>query len=409
MAAKTVDEKMADEAIRYRVSMTRLANSQAKEYGYFISTKKGIVRDAFLAALADANDVPFPAGLSYTEAQLYSIGAAVQDVLLGVNTDFVSALENTLAAQVQAEAAYYSSLLPRILPEPVWDEIQASFPQRDRTIKVEEVQGLVAELDVQGSPLSDWPMNLTNSVVRSLLQSVRKASSPATQIFKAPDPDKPIISTLENGRVLDVQPLQNQVRGDIAREMVEAAMDSNIRYAETLTKTAIGETNAKARDAFVKANGDLLDLRLWSSVLDTRTSALCISRDNLVYDIVAPDRPIDPVTRQPVDGPRYGKGPGRLHYCCRSTEIMTVKDLLAMGINNPMPLWVSAQMNGKVMRPSITYREWLERQPVSVWAEVMGRERAELVRSGKVALPDIFTADGDYMNLDLLKQIHNIP
>lgn len=408
MPARKVPDRMADEAIRYKVSMTRFARSTARELGFTVDYKRGLVADAFLNALELENAAPFPAGVGYTETQLFRVGAAVQDVLLGINSDFVTQLERTLESMTEAEAKYYSGLLPRVLPEPLWDEIQASFPDRSRTISVEEIQPLIADLNVQGAPLSDWPASLTNSVVRNLLTSMRKATNPATQVFKAPNPDRPVVPVLESGRVLDVQPLQNQIRGDIAREMIDAAMDSNVRYAESLTKTAIGEANAKARDAFVKANADLLDVRLWSSVLDNRTTPFCISRDNLTYDIDAPDFPIDHVTHLPVDGPRYGKGPGRLHFCCRSTDIFVVKDPLSMGLNNPVPIWVQAQFNGKITRPSITYRAWLERQPLSVWEEVMGRERAELVRSGKVALPDIFTDGGDFLTLDQLRRIHNI-
>lgn len=99
----------------------------------------------------------------------------------------------------------------------------------------------------------------------------------------------------------------------------------------------------------------------------------------------------------------WGAGPGRLHFCCRSTSVMVTKSLAEMKLNpSDFSSATRASMNGQV--PSNTkFADWIINQPQSVLDDAFGIERAYLIRQGKVKVPDLFTDDGKYLTLDQLK------
>src|SRR5690606_10648598 len=113
----------------------------------------------------------------------------------------------------------------------------------------------------------------------------------------------------------------------------------------------------------LQANADILDGYRWSSTLDSRTSPVCQSLDGKVFE--------------------FGKGPvPPAHPNCRSSIVPELKSFKELGIDLPeIPEGMRSSVNGPV-DGSLSYFEWLKRQPASFVEEALGPSRAKLFLRG---------------------------
>lgn len=101
----------------------------------------------------------------------------------------------------------------------------------------------------------------------------------------------------------------------------------------------------------------------------------------------------------------YLQGPGKIHFCCRSTETLILKSWRELGIDiGEMDEGTRASMDGQVPGKT-SYLEWLARQPAQRQDQVLGAERGRLFRAGEINLADMFTDKGEWISLERLKQL----
>lgn len=126
----------------------------------------------------------------------------------------------------------------------------------------------------------------------------------------------------------------------------------------------------------------------WSSTLDTHTSQWCIIRDRKLYTLDG--KPLGHTIP-------YLRGPGKIHFCCRSCEILITKSWEEMQIaSGELSSVTRASMDGQV--PAHTsYAEWLARQPYARQEQVLGVTRAQMLRDGKITVPEMFNDAGEYL------------
>lgn len=166
---------------------------------------------------------------------------------------------------------------------------------------------------------------------------------------------------------------------EIANEVFALANTRTKAQAETVIRTAANHAGSVARAETYRANADVLKGEEYTAVLDGRTTITCAGFDGKIFAI--------------------GEGPlPPLHYNCRSVRVPVVDDafkVLRTGATR-------ASMSGPVDSQT-TYNSWLKRQGPEFQNEVLGRERADIFRSGKLTL-DKFTDDkGRVYSLDELK------
>ena len=101
----------------------------------------------------------------------------------------------------------------------------------------------------------------------------------------------------------------------------------------------------------------------------------------------------------------YLRGPGKIHFCCRSCEILITKSWEKMQIaSGELSSVTRASMDGQV--PAHTsYAEWLARQPYARQEQVLGVTRAQMLRDGKITVPEMFNDAGEYLTLDELRRV----
>lgn len=140
--------------------------------------------------------------------------------------------------------------------------------------------------------------------------------------------------------------------------MAKAATDAT-RLLATQTTNAVSE----ARVAVAEANQEQFIL-VHESVLDSRTSTICLARDGVQYTADADHTPIGHDFPY-LNGPPY-------HILCRSTMITVLKD-------------------GGVT-PRDTLNAWLTRQGTAFQDALLGPTRARMFRSGSLSPRDLISA-----------------
>ncbi len=153
---------------------------------------------------------------------------------------------------------------------------------------------------------------------------------------------------------------------------------------------------ATARQEFAQANSDIVKAKQWSSTLDTHTSQWCIIRDRKLYSLDG--KPLGHAIP-------YLRGPGKIHFCCRSCEILITKSWEELQIaSGELSSATRASMDGQV--PSHTsYAEWLVRQPYARQEQVLGVTRARMLNDGKITVPEMFNDAGEFLTLDELRRV----
>jgi SPP1 gp7 family putative phage head morphogenesis protein len=196
------------------------------------------------------------------------------------------------------------------------------------------------------------------------------------------------------GATKAVQVVQAVRQGVIAQQTSQAISAAIMalggvqkRQAATLTRTITNHVATQTRRAFMAQNKEYISKYKWIATLDDRTSLVCASRDQQVYD------DIDENPKPPA------------HYNCRSTITFVVDPKFDLGLdvktNRP-----SVGPGGKVklVDSETTYASWLRRQPKAFQENVLGVTRTKLFRRGLLSLDRFVDRSGQIYTLEQLRQ-----
>jgi len=162
------------------------------------------------------------------------------------------------------------------------------------------------------------------------------------------------------------------------------------KQAGVLIKTITNYTSVQARDVAMRLNPNFFDGYEWVSVLDSRTSLICASRDGTVY----------PFTNDPVLSP---KPPA--HFSCRSTITPKLKPQFESR-QTKQPRRTAEGAKGKTkVNPQTNYQSWLTRQPAAFQDEVLGKTRGLLFRRGKLPISKFVDESGKTLTLNELRKV----
>lgn len=188
----------------------------------------------------------------------------------------------------------------------------------------------------------------------------------------------------------------HSVRGTRAAGYADGFLERPRKDLAAIIRTAVSHTASTAREQFNLANSDILKSEDWLSTLDTKTSADCIIRDKLSYEVV---------THKPIGHKiPWLQGPGRIHFCCRSTSTPRTKSWQELGIPiDEMTSGQRASMDGQVPA-DMNYSAWLDKQSDERKAQVLGRERYKLYKDGKLSLEDFYSPSGEWLTLGQIRE-----
>jgi len=161
------------------------------------------------------------------------------------------------------------------------------------------------------------------------------------------------------------------------------------RKAATLARTITNHTANAARNETMKENEDVLDGYKWVATLDSRTSLICASRDQIVYSI----------------DDRNPKPPA--HFNCRSTITFVVKPEYDLGrdIEGTRPA------KGDIKRSvggNTNYGDWLRTQSADFQDKVLGPARGKLFREQNLPISRFVDDKGNILSLAELRKMDEV-
>lgn len=172
------------------------------------------------------------------------------------------------------------------------------------------------------------------------------------------------------------------------------------RDAMAITRTAVQTVANEARLSFYEGNPDYIKAIQWVSVLDSRTSDICIARSGKTWSF--PDF-------KPINHNIPWNGGPPAHWACRSTVIPILKTLREMGIDRDnFQQTTRASMDGQVAA-DITFDEFLKGKPKEFADKMLGKGRAELWREGKITLSELLNQKGQPLTLAQLAAKYGKP
>lgn len=258
---------------------------------------------------------------------------------------------------------------------------------------------ILDELDDFANQESDW----NTSMLARYFDEVVDISRLDTQLVV-------FAGILRVGGGMNIRNMVNAFRRDKTRQNIQAIRDGvtlrepneviekrilslnplHKKQASSLIRTANNFASVKVRDLALRGNIGLFMGYEWVSVLDSRTSLICASRDGTVY----------PFTDDPVISP---KPPA--HFSCRSTITPRVKPEYEGKVKKPKPRTAQGAKGTTTVRQTTTYESWLRRQPKSFQDEVLGKTRGALFRRGKLPISKFVDASGQTLTLDELRKV----
>jgi len=189
-----------------------------------------------------------------------------------------------------------------------------------------------------------------------------------------------------------------ELRGTKAAKYADGIIQTTRRDAEAVVRTALSHMAGVAQDAVAEANNDLIKAVKWSSTLDLRTSEQCRIRDARLYTAT---------THKPIGHKiPWLAGPGRLHWRCRSAQVIMLKSYKELGIDVPEVVIsgkTRASLDGQIPA-EVSYADWLKKQSKERQGEVLGATRAKLMRDGKLTLDSMYSQNGQYLSLAELRE-----
>lgn len=357
---ETANDKLSDESLAHAIWVSQYSTGVANRMIKILNDSDAELTARLLVAM-DTLDAE-----SLTVSRLESLLVSVR----ALNHEAVQSMHAGLSAELQElaqhEAGFQLSLFQFAIP----DDVLALHPLVG--ISPDAVYAAAMAQPFQGRLLSEWADNLEADRMARISNTVRQG-------FLLGDTHEQIA---------------RKVRGHANRGYQDGALQMSRANAGSIAKTAVGHLAATARKSFADANDDILKGKQWLSTLDNKTSKDCRIRDRLKYTL--DNKPVG--HKVP-----YLQGPGKIHFCCRSTETYILKSSEELGIKvGEIKDSSRASMDGQV--PADTnYQDWFSRQSFTRQAEIVGETRARLIRDGGMSPDEFYNDRGEWLTLDQLR------
>ncbi|WP_200919834.1 hypothetical protein [Duganella sp. Leaf126] len=342
-------DPLLDHTVRHQVNMAQYGNYVLAKMIRVLNLTDADLIGALNAALEEVD------ADSFKVQRLDKLLASVREVNAQAYAKLYGAMADELQAYVEYEGQFQYDLYKQVVP--------ATFSIS--SVVPEQVYAAAMAQPMQGRLLKDWAANLS----ASRLQRVK---------------DTIAVGYTQGKTTSDIV---REIRGTKALNYADGLLDTSRREVDAVVRTALSHTAQVTRTRFTKENDDILGDEMWVSTLDGRTSPECRARDHLLY------------TRgdhQPVghDLP-WRAGPGRIHWCCRSSSIALLKGQKSL-------TGARASAGGSV-DANLAYSDWFKQQTADVQDQVIGPARGDLYRAGKFDVKDFTNDKGRMASLKELR------
>ncbi|MEI9428723.1 minor capsid protein [Mesorhizobium sp. Cs1299R1N3] len=311
---------------RYGVAINKKILSRLNKVEADIVAKIGT-----MSALDATTAGPSPSVRRHLEDLLAQIQATTVEAMAVINSTIETDLGDLAVHEVEWAASTYKATLPFatnfVIPAP------------------QLLKAVVTTRPLQGRLIKDWLAQYPGQI----RQKVNDA----------------VMTGIMEGE--GIPEIVRRIRGTRALNYGDGILRGTKRGVEALTRTAVNHVSNAAHKTFLDDNADVFDRYQWVSVLDARTTPVCVARSGRVYaNSPGSANPIPPA-----------------HINCRST--------------------IAPIVIGQEVEPVNDYAKWLAGQPPEVQTDVLGPARRKLWIDGKIRLDKFVTDQGRPLTLEQLK------
>lgn len=349
----TFNSNITDRSIEHAVDLLRVSNTQSAAIKKILSTlQRKIVGLVAQANIVQGNSV----NSGKTQALIRAVNKLIDEyyqriqVAMGTATSSIVSSEQTLQQSLFTIKGQGAPLLKNIFSK-------------------QQVKDFYGTMLIAGALSSEWWERQSTDLAQKFADSVKSAASDATN-------------------------LDDAVRGTPDAGFKDSIFQASNADADALVKTTLASASNDARMQLYAANSDLFAGYQQISVLDNRTSNICIAYSGATWD----------KDFNPMEGGLPFNGGTPRHWRCRSIIVPIVLSWEQLGIDGEdVPDSVRSSMDGTVPADT-TYEDWLKGKSVSMQNEILGTGIANLWRSGQISLQDLVNASGSQaMTLSDLK------
>lgn len=358
----TVNEQLQSASIGHAVDLQHLSNAEARKIIKLLNSVDAELR----VKLVEAIDRLGPD--SYTARRLNTVLASVYELNKSIYASIGEVMAESVVDIGQYEVEYQGALFTRVIPGQVLVEVQLS------TVNLAQVREIALSRPFQGRLLKEWMGDLEAGRAAKIRDGIRIG--------------------MTEGQTTDQ--IVRRIMGSRAEGYADGLIERSRRDVDSMVRTAISHTAQGAREAYYQQNDDLVDEVRWLSTLDNKTSAPCRLRDRLVYTNDSKHAPVG--HKVP-----WLSGPGKLHWCCRSTSMPIIKSYEALRLSKGLPEGTRASMDGQVPQ-STNYGDWIKSQSSARQDQVLGPARGKLLRDGGLDLDQFYNDKGKLLTLDQLRE-----
>jgi SPP1 gp7 family putative phage head morphogenesis protein len=327
----TANEKLLDSAVHHAVQLERLKAGEGRRVDLILAGMVSSLREMVLVRLDRARRPTGPTTTLATSRRLQQLGAAMNKTIsegfAAAHTQARASLDAMAVLEAQAAAA----ALKAAVPADVTKALRARSLRFDFDTPSERtIRAMLSTHPVEGRLLRGWFTDLAHD------------------------------AQVRTRRVLNNGLATGQPIPGMARAVVKAA-DVSRAEATRIVRTAAGHVSAQAREATWADNEDLIESVQWVATLDGATCPECGALDGQTFEAGKGERP-------------------PAHILCRCSTIPNLRSWRSLGIDaREIAPSSRASMNGQVPE-SLKFPEWLEKQPIAVQNQSLGRGVATIWR-----------------------------
>ena len=342
---KTVNELIRDRIIRHAVLLEQYKTGEVRKIISFFN------RDLEPDLLEKLTKY---AGKTLTENRLRILRESTKEVLAAAYSRMRKDLEPDLIDLGRSQGKWDAAVIEKALP------VKMAL----NTLSVPTIREMVVNRPIDGRLVREWFEELGQA-----------------QAIKV---NRQIMIGVAEGEGID--DIVRRIRGTAKNRYRDGLLARSRREIESVVRTSVSGVVNNVRQGTYLANADVVAAVQWVATLDSHTCEVCAAYDGQVYDLM--------------DGPRPPQ-----HIGCRCTTVPVCKSWKEMGFDfAEMPASERAAMNGRVA-DKVTYGQWLKGQSRQTQELVLGKGKAQLFRSGKVAIRDFVDDRGRVLTLKELEAL----
>lgn len=173
--------------------------------------------------------------------------------------------------------------------------------------------------------------------------------------------------------------------------LIRDSTDLTYKQAKSVTRTAIQSAANQARDDVAESLDEFINKEMWMATLDSRTCPYCQGRDGLCKEKGKLPRP-----------PAHPNCRCVLLYLPEGTSCAEMKKDIDRPYRDP-------ETGKSIKAPYKDFGSWIQTQPKWFQEQVLGKRRAQLLRTGQIGFGKMYTRSGDRKTLEQLGVIKPRP